>query len=242
MVWISEVCGAQIALLVGVQDRDQAAFRDVQALAQQVDPDQDVEHAKPEITNDFNALEGVDVRMEITDADAVLVQVLGQVLGHALGQRRDQDAQAARGRLPALGHQVVDLALDRADDAFGIDQPGRPDHLLREHAAGLAHLPRARGRRDEHRLRPHQVPFLELQGPVVDARRQAEAELGERRLALEVAPVHRRPAAAPRCGSHRRSTAPRPGCTRTASAAARPAAGRSDSANSSRSRGSCRSR
>jgi hypothetical protein len=35
--------GAQIAGLVGVQDRYKSAFRDVQALAQQVDADQHVE-------------------------------------------------------------------------------------------------------------------------------------------------------------------------------------------------------
>ena len=45
-------------------------------------------------------------------------------------------------------------------------------------------------RRDEHRRRPHLVPLLELQGPVVDAGGQAEAVLGERGFALVVAEVH----------------------------------------------------
>jgi hypothetical protein len=37
---------AQKAFLVGVEDRDQRAFRDVEALAQEVDPDQRVEGAQ----------------------------------------------------------------------------------------------------------------------------------------------------------------------------------------------------
>ena len=40
------------------------------------------------------------------------------------------------------------------------------------------------------RLRPHRVPFLEAQRPVVEAGRQPEAELGQRRFAPEVAPEH----------------------------------------------------
>ena len=78
----------------------------------------------------------------------------------------------------------------RPHDAFGVDQAGRPDHLLDEHAAGARHLPGAGRRRDEHGLRPHRLPLLELERPVVDAGRQPEAELGERRLALKVAAIH----------------------------------------------------
>ena len=40
------------------------------------------------------------------------------------------------------------------------------------------------------RLRPHGVPFLELQGAVVHAGRQPEAVLGQRKFAPVVAPVH----------------------------------------------------
>ena len=40
------------------------------------------------------------------------------------------------------------------------------------------------------RLRPHRVPFLEAQRPVVHARRQPEAVFGQRRLAAEVAAIH----------------------------------------------------
>ena len=41
-----------------------------------------------------------------------------------------------------------------------------------------------------HGLRPHRLPFLEAQRPVVHAGGQAEAVFGERRLAAEVAAIH----------------------------------------------------
>ena len=71
-----------------------------------------------------------------------------------------------------------------------IDQAGRANDLLGEHAAGFVELPRPGRRRDAHRLRPHRVPFLEAQRAVVHARGQAEAVFGERRLAAEIAAIH----------------------------------------------------
>ena len=182
--------GAQKALLVGVEDGDQRAFRDVEALAQQVDADQDVEGAEAEVAQDLDALQRLDVGVHVADADALLVQVVGQILGHALGQGGDQGAVAGGGDLADLVEQVVDLHDDRADLDRRVDQPGGADHLLGEHAAGLVDLPGGGGGRDEHRLRPHGVPFLELERAVVHAGGQAEAVFGEGELAPVVAAVH----------------------------------------------------
>ena len=80
--------------------------------------------------------------------------------------------------------------LGRAHIDRRIDQAGRADDLLDERAAGLLQLPAAGRRRDVHRLRPHGVPFLEAQRAVVHAGGQAEAVLGQRRLAPVVAAEH----------------------------------------------------
>ena len=80
--------GAQEALLVGVEDGDERAFRDVEALAQEIDADQHVEGAEPQVADDLDALDRVDVGMHVAHPHAVLVQIFGEVLGHALGQRR----------------------------------------------------------------------------------------------------------------------------------------------------------
>jgi len=37
--------------------------------------------------------------------------------------------------------EIVDLVLDRTDDAHRVDEAGRADHLLDEHAAGLVEVP-----------------------------------------------------------------------------------------------------
>ena len=47
---------AKEAFLVGIEDGDQRAFRDVEALAQQVDADQHVEGAEPQVADDLDAL------------------------------------------------------------------------------------------------------------------------------------------------------------------------------------------
>ncbi len=181
---------AQIAFLVGVEHRHQRAFRDVEPLAQQVDADQHVEDAEAQVADDLDALQRVDVGMHVAHPDAVLVEILGQRLGHLLGQRRHQHALALQGAVAAFRHEVVDLVLHRPDETDGIDQAGGPHHLLDEDAAGALELPRARRRRDADRLAAHRVPLLEFERPVVDAGRQAEAVLGERRLAGVVAAEH----------------------------------------------------
>ena len=108
--------GAQEAFLVGIEDGDQRAFRNVEALAQQVDADQHVEGAEPQVADDLDALQRVDVGMHVAHADALLVHVFGEVLGHALGERGDERAVALQRHLAALGDEIVDLGLHRADD------------------------------------------------------------------------------------------------------------------------------
>ena len=190
MVWMSEVSERRKPFLVGVEDGDEAAFGNVEALAQQVDADQHVESAEPEIAQNLDALQRLDVGVHVAHAHAVLVQIFGEVLGHALGQHRDQRAVACLGRLADLADDVVDLGLGRPHLDRRVDQAGRADDLLGEDAAGLLHLPAAGRRRHGDRERAHGVPLLEAQRTVVHAGGQAEAVLRQRRLAPEVAAIH----------------------------------------------------
>jgi hypothetical protein len=64
MVWISDVVAAQEAFLVGIEDADQRAFGNVEPFAQQVDSHQHVEHAKPQVADDLDALQRVYVGMD----------------------------------------------------------------------------------------------------------------------------------------------------------------------------------
>ena len=110
---------AQVAFLVGVEDRDQRYLGQVEALAQQVDTDQHVELALAQAADDLDALDGLDVRMQIAHADAEVVVVVGQILGHLLGQAGDQHALVDGDALVDFLEQIIDLRAGLAHFDFG---------------------------------------------------------------------------------------------------------------------------
>ena len=183
--------GAQEAFLVGVEDGDQRAFGNVEPLAQQVDADQHVEGAEAQVADDLDALDRVDVGMHVAHAHAVLVQIFGQVLRHALGEHGDERAVALcrRPRAPRREGRRPALRAGRISTGGSMSPVGRmtcstktPPVRSISQPPGVAETCIG--------LRPHRVPFLEAQRPVVHAGRQAEAVFGERRLAAEVAAIH----------------------------------------------------
>ena len=181
---------AQEALLVGVEDRHQRHLGQVEALPEQVDADQHVVVALAQLLEQLDAAQRVDLGVQVADPDAVLQQVVGQVLGHLLGQRGDQDPLVLLRAQLDLVHQVVDLALGRLHHHLRVDQAGRADDLLDELALGLPHLPRARGRGQEHHLPDPLEELVETQRPVVGGAGQPEAVLDQDALAGGVALVH----------------------------------------------------
>jgi hypothetical protein len=68
---------AQVAFLVGVEDGHQGHLGDVQPLAQQVDADHGVELAEAEIADQRDAVQGVDVGVQVPHPEAQLLVVLG---------------------------------------------------------------------------------------------------------------------------------------------------------------------
>ena len=98
IVWMSDVSRAEEALLVGVEDRHQRHLGQVEALPQQVDADEHVVLAEAQVAEDLDALDGVDVGVQVAHPQALLEQVVGEVLGHLLGERGDEHAVAARRR------------------------------------------------------------------------------------------------------------------------------------------------
>ena len=181
---------AQEAFLVGVENGDKRAFGNVEALAQQVDAHQHIEGAEAQIPDDLDALDGVDVRMHVAHAHAVLMQIFGEILGHALGQHGDEGAEPLQRHLADFAQHIVHLRAGGADLHGRVDEARGADDLLHEDAARALHLPFAGGGGDMYGLRPHGLPFLEAQGAIVEAGGQAEAIFGQRRLAPEIAFVH----------------------------------------------------
>ena len=121
-----------------------------------------------------------------------------------------------------------------------VDQAGRAHHQLGDLAAAFAQFVRPGVADTNTDARRAFLPFLEAQRPVVQRRRQAEAEFHQGFLARTVALVHR----ADLRDGHVRFVhhQQRPAAGRTASAAVRPARAGSGGASSSRCRCSSRPR
>ena len=180
---------AQKALLVGVEDGYEGDFGKVEPLAQQVDAHQHVVFAQPQRADELDALQRFHIGVQVFHAHFQFAQVAGQALGHALGERRHQHAAALPRHLANFAQQVVHLIGGRADDDLRVEQARGADDLL-HHLLGALHLVGPGRGGDVDGLRDALLKFMELQGTVVERRRQAEAVVHQRALAGGVAVVH----------------------------------------------------
>jgi len=99
---------SQEPFLVRIEDRHQRHLGQIQAFAQQVDSDQDVEFAQAQVAV-IRRARPFPPRVQVTHLHAVLGEVVGQLLGHALGERGHQDPFPARHAQADLAEQVVHL-------------------------------------------------------------------------------------------------------------------------------------
>ena len=182
---------AEEAAPVGTVDPSRlAVLGEIEALTEEVDPDEGVELSHAEVPQDVDPLDGVDVGVEVADPHAHPEQEVGEVLGHPLGERRHQDALLPLRALADLGQQVVHLPLHRAHLDDRVEQAGRADDLLDHHPARLGELVRPRCRRDKNHLPHASRPLLETQGSIVEGRGQPEAVRHEHLLAEAIDLVH----------------------------------------------------
>ncbi len=182
--------GPQIALLIRVQNADQCAFRNIQALPQQVNADKHVKHAQAQIADNLDTFQRVHIRMHIAHLNAGFMHIFGQRLGHLLGQRGDQNAGARLCGRAAFGDDIINLCFGGADLTDRVNQAGRAHHLFCEHAACLLQLPASRRCRNINGLRAERFPFLKLQGPVIQAGRQPEPIIRQGGFPREIALIH----------------------------------------------------
>ena len=180
---------AEEAFLVRIQNRNQANFRNVQALAQKVDAHQHVKSPGAEIADDFHTLDGADVVVHVTGFNAGRRQVFGQILGHFFRQCRDESPLPHVNFCVDFGDQIIDLPFNRPDENFGIQQSGRADDLLGKLTCPFTLVLAGRGRNINALVNPLRKLF-KLQGSVVIGGRQAETKLHQRILSGMVAPVH----------------------------------------------------
>ena len=117
---------SQESFFVRVEDRDEGDFRQIEPLPEQVDADEHVERPQPQVPQNLDPLERVDIGMQVADPDAQLLVVLREVFRHAFREGRHQHA-LARGRPPAgfppAGRQFAPSPAARR----GPDRPARWD-------------------------------------------------------------------------------------------------------------------
>ena len=72
--------GTQETFFIGIQDRHECDFRDVETLTQKVDADEHIEDIETHITDDLGPFQGVDIGVQVAHADAGLFHIVGQIL------------------------------------------------------------------------------------------------------------------------------------------------------------------
>ena len=182
--------GAQIALFVRVQNGHQRDLGNIEALAQEVDADQDIEAALAQRTDNLHALNGVDIRVEIAHPDADFLIVIGQVFGQPFGQGGGQHPLAFFGPQPDFFEQIVDLFAGRPDRNFGVQQAGGTNELFHHAAAALFALIFTRRCRDVDRLAGAPLELMKAEGAVVQGGGQPKTVLDQGGLARAVAAIH----------------------------------------------------
>src|SRR5947199_5364959 len=121
---------AQKSFFVGVEDADERNFRKIETFAEQINSDQNVELGCAKSAQNLDALDRVDVAVEITHFQSDIAQIISQIFRRAFGQRGNQDAFAFLDSLAAKLDRVVDLMLERLDRDFRVEQSGRPNDLF----------------------------------------------------------------------------------------------------------------
>jgi hypothetical protein len=96
---------------------------------------------EPQVAQDLDALDRVDVGMHVAHADALFVQVFGQVLGHALGQHGAEHPKPGAATLRTSSSRSSTCIDTGRISIIGSIEAGGADHLLDEDAAGLLQLP-----------------------------------------------------------------------------------------------------
>src|SRR5687768_4958096 len=76
--------GTEKTFLVRIEHCHERHFRQIEPLTQQVDPNQHVKLAAPQIAKNLDPFESFDVRVQITNAHTNFSKILRQIFSHPL--------------------------------------------------------------------------------------------------------------------------------------------------------------
>ena len=152
MVWISESPDRRKPSLSASRIATSETSGKIQAFAQKIDSDENVEFSPPQPAQNFDAVQGFDFRMQVAALHSDFGVVLGKIFRHTFGQCGDEHPLVLLRAQPDLVKQIVDLAADRPDFNLGIGQAGRANDLLHDDAAGFRQFIRSGRRRNIDKL------------------------------------------------------------------------------------------
>ena len=121
---------SQKSFLVRIENADERNLGKIEPFAEQIDSDENVEIRRAQSAQNFHALNGVDVAVQVAHFQSDIAQIIGKIFGRALGQRCHQNALAFFHALTAKLNRFVDLILKRLDRDFRIEKSGRSNDLL----------------------------------------------------------------------------------------------------------------
>src|SRR5207248_10462817 len=92
---------AQKSFLIRVENADERNFREIETFTEQIDADQDVEVGGAQSAQDFDALDRVDVAVQIAHFQSNITQIIGEVYGGPFRQRCHENSFISLHSLPA---------------------------------------------------------------------------------------------------------------------------------------------
>ena len=128
---------AEKAFFVGIENTDERNLGEVEAFAEKVDADENVELGGAEGAQDFDALDGVDVGVEVAHLEIDASEIVGEVFGGFFGESGDEDALVFFHPLAAEFDGFVDLAFEWFEVEDGIEKSGGSNDLF-DHERGAA--------------------------------------------------------------------------------------------------------
>ena len=181
---------AEIAFLVGVENGDERNFGQIQAFAQQVDADQHVEFATPQIAQDADAIESFDFGMEIAAAHADFREIFGRSSAMRLVRvvTRTRSLRSARTRISSSRSSTWPFT--GRTSICGIDEPGGTNDLLDHYAAGFGELVRPGRGGNVDDLVEAMLEFFEGERAIVERAGHAESVVHQSLLARAIAVEH----------------------------------------------------
>ena len=102
---------AQVAFFVRIENAHERDFRQVEALTEEIDADENIKLTGAQSAENFHALDGVHVGVNIAHAQIQTAQVIGEVFGGALGEGGHEHTLLSLHALAAEFDGFVYLAL-----------------------------------------------------------------------------------------------------------------------------------